>query len=311
MSKLGFGTPALMALPSRRDQFALLEAVVEAGITHFDTSPYYGYGAVEPLLGEFLAAHKVKGTVTTKFGIQPPPALLRSSAVMKLARTIAGLSPGLKRLLSRGASKMVTQGAFDAESAEKSLLSSLRNLRLERVDYFLLHEPTLTDTRRPGLETFLQRSLAAGQIGAFGIGAAWPCVQEVLAHAPTFASVVQFDNPLPEDRVPLAAGNRTIITYGNVGPTVRAIRERLANNPRELEQWQKVWPIDPRDDSTLGAALLSLAVARNPTGIVLFATRDVGRLQRNVQAVRNGDFSPAQLSAVQRILTCQANDCRL
>jgi aryl-alcohol dehydrogenase-like predicted oxidoreductase len=31
-----------MALPGKRERFALLSDCVEAGITHFDTSPYYG-----------------------------------------------------------------------------------------------------------------------------------------------------------------------------------------------------------------------------------------------------------------------------
>ena len=302
-ARIGFGTPALMGLESRRERFALLEAALDAGVSHFDTSPYYGFGAVEPVLGEFLAAHGSSPTITTKFGIAPPPTVVRNSVVMNIARRVASWSPAIKRILSRGASKMVTNSAFETADAEQSLRTSLRNLRRDRVDFFLLHEPALSDTRRDGLEKYLQSNANAGRIGKFGIGGDWVRIADVISNAPAFASVVQFDNSTSENRVPAAAASgRTTITFGSVGPTLRVVRQRLTTEPGEADRWRRAGAIDPRDEATLAAALLSWAVSKNPDGIVLFATRDQARLRRSMRGVLTREFSPTQFAILESML---------
>lgn len=291
-ARLGFGTPALMGLETRAERLTLLEAAAEAGITHFDTSPYYGYGVVEPLLGEFLAAHGGKLSVATKFGIQPPPALARSSVVMGLARKLAALSPGLKRMLSRGASKMVTQGAFDPPSAERSLAGSLRSLGRERVEFLLLHEPQLADTRRPGLLDFLRQSRADGRIEAFGIGGAGEHTESIAQEAPEFADVLQFESDPTGARIrSCAAPGRLLVTFGGVGPGLSALTLLLSGrDPRAVE---REFGFDPRDRTQLAALLLALALQNNPHGIVLFASRDPARIRANVAAALNPSLAVA------------------
>jgi D-threo-aldose 1-dehydrogenase len=301
--QIGFGTPAVMVLSSKREQFALLEAALSLGITHFDTAPYYGYGAVEPLLGEFLKAHGASATVTTKFGIQPPPSLVRGSFVMKAARRLGRLSPKLRRLMSRGASSMVSHGAFEAREAERSLRDSLRNLGRERIDYYLLHEPTAVDTERPGLQAFLESAVADGRIGRFGTGGEWKRVQDVMARAPSFASILQFDNPPPHDRVPSVQDpNRFIVTFGCVGPAIKLIRQRRAADFDAYSAIMRRCGMDPQDEEALGAALLARAVARNPEGMVLFATHHVSRLQKGIRAVQTGKFTTAHFEALEALL---------
>lgn len=298
---LGYGTPGLMGVETRQERLALLERAVEAGIRHFDTSPYYGYGVVEPLLGEFLAVHGGGLTVTSKFGIQPPPPLARSSFVMGLARKIAALSPGIKRLLSRGASKMVRSGAFDPAEAQRSLAASQRNLQRDHLDFYLLHEPAVADAT-PALQQVLEQAVADGRIGAFGTGASGPRAEEIARSAPAFARVLQFDAGSDGRRVrQLAAAERRLFAYGSVGAGVRAIRERLAQ-PGEAARWREALALDPADELELGGALLALAVRKNAGGCVLFATRDAARLRQNVRAVRERLHSEQTLQQLESFL---------
>ncbi len=301
--RLGFGTPALMALNSKRKQFALLEAVISSGITHFDTAPYYGYGAVEPLIGEFLAAHGASVTITTKFGIEAPPPLLRGSFIMTAARRVGKLSPRLRRLMARGASNMVATGAFGVSQAQRSLRESLCKLRRDRIDYFLLHEPTVEDTERPGLLSFLERAVANGDIARFGTGASWERVSEIVACSPAFTSVLQFENTPPFDRVPkVQNSNRLVITFGCIGPAIALLRDRLAGES-EVRGRLKKFGLDMNDDAALGGALLARALARNPNGMVLFATHNIDRLRRSVQAVERDEFTSPLFQSLEALLS--------
>lgn len=56
---------------SRDQALALLMAAHDGGIPHFDTAPFYSWGAAEEVLGAF-AAGKTDLTIVTKAGIAPP-----------------------------------------------------------------------------------------------------------------------------------------------------------------------------------------------------------------------------------------------
>jgi len=127
----------------------------DTGIRHFDTAPYYGYGEAERVLGEFLREKRDHVTVTTKFGIQPP-SVMRNPIVNQLARKILGLAPSLRSILSKNAQNLSKTASFSAEAARKSLEQSLKSLRTDRIDLYLLHEPSLTDAASPEIHDFLQ-----------------------------------------------------------------------------------------------------------------------------------------------------------
>src|SRR5207248_3024457 len=90
-------------------------------------------------------------TVTTKYGI---PAAKRQgliSMARSVARPIVKAVPGLKRGLTSAAAKATSPGpkpSFTAAEARKSLDRSLRELKTDRIDIWLLH--TLVWPRRFG-----------------------------------------------------------------------------------------------------------------------------------------------------------------
>ena len=60
-----YGAPVSEAQAER-----LLQAALDAGVTHFDTAALYGFGASETLVGKVLGAHRAKFTLASKCGMQ-------------------------------------------------------------------------------------------------------------------------------------------------------------------------------------------------------------------------------------------------
>ena len=68
---VGFGCSSLTGTsPSNANR--VLQTAFDAGVRHFDTARYYGYGEGEGILGRFLKSRRSDVTITTKFGIEPP-----------------------------------------------------------------------------------------------------------------------------------------------------------------------------------------------------------------------------------------------
>ncbi len=121
---------------------AMLDAALEAGITHVDTANGYAGTRTEQILGELLAGRREQVTLATKVGIYRGD-----------CGDDAALSPrGIRR----------------------SLEASLRRLRTDRVDLLYLHQP---DRSVPVEETaaVLADLVAEGLVGALGTSnfAAW------------------------------------------------------------------------------------------------------------------------------------------
>src|SRR5688500_1772689 len=147
-SPLGFGCATLTSLNDRARAVALLREAHDLGIAHFDVARAYGLGHAEGILGEFLQGRRGAVTVTTKFGLQPPSggvagAVAGNQRLVGVAKAVLRRVPGLAAIARRRAQTMIAGGAFTAAEAERSLATSLRELRTDYVDLLLLHECTL------------------------------------------------------------------------------------------------------------------------------------------------------------------------
>ena len=68
VSQFIYGTASLFNLRGADARRRILSSAVDAGFTHFDTAPYYGFGLAERELAPILRANS-QITVTTKVGI--------------------------------------------------------------------------------------------------------------------------------------------------------------------------------------------------------------------------------------------------
>jgi aryl-alcohol dehydrogenase-like predicted oxidoreductase len=212
VSRLGFGTAGLGRSLSRGERLRLLETAFDSGITYFDTAPLYGAGAAEEALGAFLRGTPDGVTVATKAGILPAPV-----AALVLSRLVG------RTAVARG-------GRFTPGALRASLESSLRRLRVARVDLLLLHEVTAADVDESVLAE-LDAAVRRGDVAHVGIATNASEAAAILAGAGTFPEVVQ----VPADPAPPDVGARRLVVHsalvGRAGAPGELLRKAAVRYP--------------------------------------------------------------------------------
>lgn len=158
-----FNNPASLG-----DSVALIRLALELGAALLDTANIYGQGDSERAIGRALRNRRDEAIIVTKGG-------QTFSAAMRLLRP---LKPLLRPMLARsGRSQHVAAARASAMRADwsaaglvASLDGSLRRLRTDRVDVFLLHSPPAEVLARPDAAEALARIQASGR--AVLVGAA-------------------------------------------------------------------------------------------------------------------------------------------
>jgi D-threo-aldose 1-dehydrogenase len=295
---VGFGCSSLTGTdPSNANR--VLETAFDAGVRHFDTARYYGYGEGEGILGRFLKGRRPEVTITTKFGIEPPQRTTALGVGLYVGRRVVRLLPFVRGFLQRGTKSFVKSGAFSVQQAQRSLETSLRELSTDHIDFYLLHDYTVSEQPPDELLAFLEDCIKAGKIQSFGIGTSFENVLQALEQQPRLCSIVQFQNsvltrtcdPLPRDN-----WDRLVITHGALSGSYRSVLTFLEARMDVAKDWTAKLGCRRLDEDTLSALMLNYAADANPTGLVLFSSRDPARVRRNVKAVLEPDFSSAQIA---------------
>jgi D-threo-aldose 1-dehydrogenase len=183
ITELGFGAASLGNLyrvVSDSDAGETIRAAIEAGITYFDTAPFYGFGLSERRVGDALREHS--GMVfSTKVG-----RLLKASADVRGCAERHGFC-----------SPMPFEPEFDYsfDGVMTSWEASKQRLGLAHVDILYVHdigrlthgeghEMTFRQLTDGGGFRALEQLRAAGEILAFGIGVNETAVcLEAMSHA--------------------------------------------------------------------------------------------------------------------------------
>ncbi|MGB0154251.1 MAG: aldo/keto reductase [Verrucomicrobiales bacterium] len=276
-SQLGYGTTSMMGTSSGKEQLDLLSAAMDSGITHFDTAPYYGYGEAERILGRFAEGRRDQITITSKYGITPSP-LASSSGVRRLAKALISVCPPLRTIVRKRQSSLAHRANFSVEEAQASLDRSLRSLRTDYIDLFLLHEPLLEDAASDDLHAFLELEKTRGRILAYGCGGARKDLAQISSADLPTGKWLQFEDNilLPEFQLPPDV-NR--ITFGPFNSALGQLTKALKNQPKVATEWSKQLGFDCADPSQLASMLQFHCHVRNPEGIVLFSTSSKKRIR--------------------------------
>lgn len=159
VSRLALGTGSLHHVLGRRARRSLLNSAIDGGVTHFDTAPQYGHGFAEAELGALLRGQRNQVTITTKFGLYPTN-ITGVSRVDHFAATVV-------RRVRRSALAPVSN--FSVAKGRSSLRESLKRLRTDYIDCFMLHEPTCSSDEVQPLVGWLEEERRAGLIRCWGI----------------------------------------------------------------------------------------------------------------------------------------------
>ena len=246
VSRIGFGTASLHHKLSSRQRQRLLEGAASAGVSHFDTSPYYGDGLAEEDLGRFLTGRRSAFTITTKVGLYPRRAPA-GSAVQVWARKALG------RLIPTFSLPLVN---WHVDRARVSLEQSLKRLRTDYVDFLMLHEPAGHLIQADEFLNWLMAARKGGLIRAWGLAGITEHVAPWVESAHPLAAVVQTRDSLAqrEADVLLRHGRRLQFTYGYLSAAA------VTNG------------------SVVSSTVLREALRRNATGSIIVSTRRLDRL---------------------------------
>jgi aryl-alcohol dehydrogenase-like predicted oxidoreductase len=154
----------------------LLETAYDLGIRIFDTSPSYGDGLSEKILGKFIRGRgDIK--IYTKVGMLPHKGL------------------------------NIPQD-FSSEGLRNSVDSSLKRLNLENVELVQLHSPQLTYLHKyPDVFSDLENLIQSGKVSKVGISLKEPSYLDEQIHDFKWKSF-QFNYSLMDQRINLSDGIR-------------------------------------------------------------------------------------------------------
>jgi aryl-alcohol dehydrogenase-like predicted oxidoreductase len=143
----------------------LLAAACDHGVNLFDTAPNYAYGDSERLLGEFFAGRRDQVLFATKGGY-------RYSSSARFARwAVPVLGPMRSALRSRRTSLKQASSKrqeFEVGYLRRCLHASLRRLRTDHVDLYLLHSPPADVIGREETLRFLEEIRRDGKVRVCG-----------------------------------------------------------------------------------------------------------------------------------------------
>jgi D-threo-aldose 1-dehydrogenase len=300
---IGFGCSSLASV-GKKNALELLGTAYDAGVRHFDVARFYGYGEAEALLGAFVKTRRAEVTITTKFGIEPPPRTNALQYAMRAGRRLVRLMPSARGILQRRARALVKRGRFSVEEARSSLETSLRELGTDYVDIFLLHDYEPSDSSVDELVGFLADRVKAGVIRYFGVGTRIESVLRALQVNPELCDVVQFENSaLSRNREKLQdIRPLLVVNHGSLAARYRSVVASLKAHHELAADWSSQLGVDCSTEETISGLMLSYAVHANPHGLVLFSSRDASRTKQNVRAVLKPAFSSAQIELFGRLV---------
>jgi diketogulonate reductase-like aldo/keto reductase len=248
------------------------------------------------MLGRFLRRRGSDITVTSKFGITPPfsnPLHALARAVLKPVLTRVRRAPVVHRRLEQHSFMRNRKAAFSADEARHSLALSLRNLKVDRIDLFLMHEAEPDDLADPGLLEFLNAAVLRGQIGAFGVGGPSEHLARLRTERSEFCAILQHEWT-PLDPEPSWVESFQIL-YRVFGGPVLQLRETLLERPALRRQWSDDIDQDLSIPGTLERLMLNAALELRRDGLILFSSTQPERVVQNILAATDPKLNAAAL----------------
>lgn len=254
VSRLSFGTASLHRLFFGSERQKLLFKAFDLGITHFDTSPYYGYGIAEKELGKFFKHIPDQFTVATKVGLYPP-----GNRSMEIDFEVF-IKKFIGKFYSPLSKPMVD---WSVKKADESFHRSLKRLGIEHVDFLFLHEPDINLINSEEFLNWLTSLKRKGKIRYWGLAGEAELIEAWIKRKHPFCTVIQTRDSLSqkESNFLFKYVYEPQFTYGYLSTDL---------------QKSKMSPIE----------ILKNALKRNTKGSILFSTRKLTHLREVLKCLQ-------------------------
>lgn len=170
-SKIGVGCSQIASLSTRHSPAEVRTTLIEAfdrGINFFDTADIYGQGDSERLLGKLFRDKRDKVIFCSKAGLT----ISLSQTFIRWVKPFA--HPMLRCWKTARTQMMVTRQqsegqCFNSNYLRNQIESSLRRLKTDYLDLFLLHSPPKTVKSDENVFEMLEKLKRQGMIRFYGI----------------------------------------------------------------------------------------------------------------------------------------------
>jgi D-threo-aldose 1-dehydrogenase len=293
---LGFGCASIFRISSPAQRSDLLHAAYDCGLRHFDVAPMYGLGRAEHELGTFARARRAELTIATKFGIKPKLAARGLSYAQGPVRRLFAARPEFRDQARAHAvepsRRLYEYGGFHAAGAKRSLERSLRAMRTDYIDLFLLHDPVPGSVRSDEVSACLEEARAAGLIRSWGITGELEPTDEVARSFHGGVPVRQLRDDIFVRSLQSRPTGEAFVTFGVVVQALtRLVRHVSADESRRL-RWKRTVGADCGDPEVATSFLLRAALRDNPSGVVLFSSTRLSRIRGAVSVLEAASHSP-------------------
>lgn len=282
-TSLGFGCASLFRISSRAHRSVLLHTAYDSGLRHFDVAPMYGFGRAEHELGVFARRRRADVTIATKFGIKPTPAARGLSYLQGPVRRLFAARSGIRDQARAHAAapsrRLFVHGGFHAAGARRSLERSLRALRTDYIDLFLLHDPVPGDVRSDDVRACLEDVRSAGLIRSWGIAGDRGPTDEVTRSFDGAVPVRQLRDDIFLRSLQPRPAEAAVITFGVVASALTCVVDHVSADDSRRLRWKSAVDADCGDPEVAASFLLRAALRANSSGVVLFSSTDPSHIR--------------------------------
>ena len=304
-TNIGFGCAQICRLPSKKQQHRVLASVFDQGVRHFDVARMYGLGAAESSLGEFLANRRNQVVIATKFGIPIHNSSKLVAPLQKIARLAVRTFPNLRKVAQRNRENIYLPKDFGIEFAEKCLHQSLRALKTDYLDVFLLHEPGVEDTIPDQIVEWLEKLQVKGVIREYGMSGKFADIMTLTLRIPGLRRVTQFPSDVFNQNIiryePIPGEG--LVTFSGLSLAIDHFRQTLASQDQRLDSFPA--PFDTQANLISGFAryVMFKNCCMNPRGVTLFSsTREAGVSDLINAALAEPEFPDTVLGFFDRVV---------
>jgi D-threo-aldose 1-dehydrogenase len=298
-SNLGFGCASLLRIADQKERQQLLSLAVDLGITHFDVAHLYGLGAAEAELGLLFNRNPEKLTIGTKFGLGNIGLTQTLQSHQSFARKLLKRFPALKSLVRRVYGSQMVKRDYSPANCRASIDASCRQLNLDYLDLFLVHEPEISTELSPALASLLADLQKQGRIGAYGLSGDPILLNKILQYCPDFSGgILQWEDSILKQAASHTDRRNNIIgLFGLVRCGLSTLQLAFEHVPQLKYFWSERLCCDLGKAEYLGAAILAQGLLSNPGGIVLYATTQPRRLKQTLLVLHDPPWEIEQLQA--------------
>jgi len=322
--RLGLGTVAIGGLfgtVPEEEAHALVRRSYEQGLRLFDTAPIYGFGLAEHRLGQVLPSlPRADYVVSTKVGrlLKPMSAAGKTAHILREAVSLKGEGIKLVAEKARRVAQRLTKGRasgirlgypfdqgtgslveiwdFSYEGTMRSLESSLKRLKLDRVDIVMIHDPDHHyGEALSGAYRALERLRREGTVAAIGVGMRQPAMLARFAREADFdcfllaGRYTLLDQSALAELLPLCTEKQISIIIGGVfnsgilvDPTPGVSFDYKPATQEWLARALRLKVVCERHGVPLPAAALQFPLAHPAVATVLTGAASIAELEQNV-----------------------------